>query len=475
MKLRSRIILLFTISLAVNIVAIWFGLTFVLDSISSNLMKKHAESIALNLEHTLVQSAPSLSDLTPAAIKESLLITKHVSDESNSFDVSKILLIGSDLKVLVGYPDEETGADYSSHEDIRNAFLREKSETVVESSVDTQGIKTSYIDVVLWFNLTDGTPLVLEVKLDFARSILLLENQYQHIESAAIAAAIALLAILLGVLLVSISRTAIRPVQRITLAMQNVGKGNLDVRLDEGKKDEFGVLSTRFNEMVAGLKEKEGLYHYVSQSTVDAVRSSVRDEQEHVPVRRNLALFFSDVRGFTTFSESRDPEVVIGVLNKILSAQSKIIKAHSGDIDKFVGDEVMAIFSRTLDAAEAALEIQSELGEIKEELLGLQIGIGIHEGTVLQGDVGSGEIRDFTVIGDAVNTAARLESVAGPGEILVSEDALRSLLKEGTWTGKPKGELRLKGKNIAIKTFALSGRKIAEVDGQTSVSPETTG
>jgi adenylate cyclase len=192
-------------------------------------------------------------------------------------------------------------------------------------------------------------------------------------------------------------------------------------------------------------------------------------------VRRNLALFFSDIRGFTTFSESRDPEVVIAVLNKILSAQSRIIKAHSGDVDKFVGDEVMAIFTSTLDAAEAALEIQGELGKIREELMGLQIGIGIHEGSVLQGDVGSDEIRDFTVIGDAVNTAARLESVAGPGEILISEDALRSLLKLGTWTGKPKGELKLKGKNIAIKTFALSGRKVAGVDGQTFESPGTAG
>jgi len=467
--------LLFAVSLAVNIVAIWFGLTFVLDSISSNLMKKHAESIALNLEHTLIQSTPSFSKLSPETVRQSLLITKHVSDESNSFDVSKILLIGSDLRVLVGYPDEETGADYSGHDDIRNAFLREKSETVVESSTDAQGIKTSYIDVVLWFTLSDTTPLVLEVKLDFARSIMLLENQYQHIESAAIAAAIALLAALLGVLLVSISRTAIRPVQRITLAMQTVGKGNLDVRLEEGKKDEFGVLSLRFNEMVAGLKEKEGLYHYVSQSTVDAVRSSVRDEQEHVPIRRNLALFFSDIRGFTSFSESRDPEVVIGVLNKILSTQSMIIKAHSGDVDKFVGDEVMAIFVNTLDAAEAALEVQSELGRIREELMGLQIGIGIHEGTVLQGDIGSGEIRDFTVIGDAVNTAARLESVAGPGEILVSEDALRSLLRQGAWTGKPKGELKLKGKNIAIKTFALSGKKSGGTSGQTAEFSETAG
>ena len=455
MKLRSRIILLFGISLAVNITAIWFGLTFILDSISSNLMKKHAESIALTLEHTLVRSASSRLDLSPAAVRESMLITKHVSDQSNSFDVSKILLIGNDLNVLVGYPEDETGADYSSHDDIVRAFSSEKPETVVESHVDAQGLKTTYIDVVRWFALADGTPLVLEVKLDFARSIALLENQYKHIESAAIAGAIALLAALLGVLLLSISRTAIGPVQRITAAMQTVGRGSLDVRLEEGKKDEFGVLASRFNEMVAGLKEKEGLYHYVSQSTVDAVRSSVRNEKEHVPVRRNLALFFSDIRSFTTFSESRDPEIVIGVLNKILSVQTRIIKAHSGDIDKFVGDEVMAIFMKTTDAAEAALEIQAELAKIREELMGLQIGIGIHEGIVLQGDVGSGEIRDFTVIGDAVNTAARLESIAGPGEILVSEDALRSLLKTGAWSSAPKGELKLKGKSIGIKTFAL--------------------
>jgi class 3 adenylate cyclase len=456
MRLRTKIALLFGAALALNVAAIWFGLRAVLDGVSSGLMNKHAETVALLLERSAAAVFPGAAGLDPAVVHGQFDIAKSASDSAGSFDVAKILLIGADLRVVAAYPEDEVGADYSGHADIRAAFERKLSATVRETETDAQGRPRRFIDVVRYFELGDGSPLVLEVKLDFARSTAMLEAQYRSAESLAIVLAIGLLALLLGTLLAFISRAAVRPVQRLAEAMRQVGAGSLDVGLAEAGRDEFGDLARRFNEMVVGLKEKEGLSRYVSRGTAAAVKASVRDAADRTPVRRTLTLFFSDIRGFTSFAESRDPAVVIGALNAVLGLQAAVIERRGGDIDKFVGDEVMAVFEDPEPAARAALEIQAEMAARAGELLGLAIGIGLHEGEVMQGDVGSAGQRDFTVIGDAVNTAARLESVAGAGEVLISDAVLRRLLAKGVWRGKAKGKLQLKGKSQEIRAYTLS-------------------
>jgi adenylate cyclase len=242
--------------------------------------------------------------------------------------------------------------------------------------------------------------------------------------------------------------------------MEKVGAGELDISLTRAGNDEFGHMATRFNEMVLGLKERMKLSQYVSRSTVAAVKDSVGSGASgHAVERRHCTLFFSDIRGFTTYSESRDPAQVVSTLNKVLSLQAEIVRRSGGDVDKFVGDEVMAVFPEVLPALEAAFEIQKAMASRRAELDGLAIGIGIHDGNVVQGDVGSDDIRNYTVIGDAVNTAARLESQARAGEILVSESAATRADSQARFAFEERGELKLKGKEIPIRTFSVKGRK----------------
>ena len=460
MKLRTKIFVIFGTTLVINIFVVTFGLTYVLDSLSTKMMKKQAENITMFLQHRVtVAMKDSDQKKILSSITSDFTIAKHISDESRGFELKKILLIKPDYTVIAGYPENETGTSYAAHDDIRDAFKNKNMETVDESSKGKDGIVSKDIDVVSWFTASGGAPLVLEVKLDFAQSIALLEAQYTAIETGAIIIAIALLIGLLGVLLYIMGRTAIRPVIKVTHAMEAVGKGNLEIRLSEESRDEFGLLAKRFNEMVSGLKEKFRLYNYLSKGTIDAVKGSLGESGGHRTTRKILVLFFSDIRGFTTYSESRDPEVVINVLNRILSLQSDIINRFGGDVDKFVGDEVMAVFNDPASAIDAALEIQKKMEQERQSLDGLHIGIGVHLGEVMQGDVGSSDMRDYTVIGDNVNTAARLESVAAGDEILISENIARHEKVRSGYLLKPRGELKLKGKEVAINTYLVTDKK----------------
>jgi adenylate cyclase len=146
-------------------------------------------------------------------------------------------------------------------------------------------------------------------------------------------------------------------------------------------------------------------------------------------------VLFSDIRGFTTFSESHQPEEVVAMLNEILTEQVKVVFKYNGTLDKFVGDELMAFFGAPGDmhlkthasvAVKTAIEIQAKLKALqekwgKEKKEPLYIGIGINTGDMVVGNMGSLERMDYTVIGDNVNLAARLCSAAAKDEIIISE------------------------------------------------------
>ncbi len=462
MQLKTRIFTIFTAALLINVIAIIFGLTTALHNLSEKLMKKQAENMAMFLQNRIIELHKS-GNLNESQLKEEILkdflIASKVAEESRGFELRKILLITPDFRVLAAHPESEIGKDYSAHADIREMFHKKRMETVLESvsgEKNTNSDTPMDVDVVSWFSPDGQKELVLEVKIDFAKSLSLLEEQSRYIEIAAVAVAILLLVGLLTILLYLINRVAVIPVRKVALAMDQVATGNLDVRLADQSRDEFGVLALRFNEMVAGLKEKLQLSRYVSRGTVEAVRHSIQSGvRHHVSERKKLVIFFSDIRGFTTYSESRDPAEVVDVLNKILTLQAKVIKKHNGDIDKLVGDEVMALFETPGAAIEASIEIQKGMISSSSDHDGLMIGIGIYEGEVIHGDIGSEEIKDYTVIGDSVNIAARLQSLASGGEILIPRGIAESLAAHPGYVAHLKGFLKMKGKEEAIETYNI--------------------
>lgn len=156
----------------------------------------------------------------------------------------------------------------------------------------------------------------------------------------------------------------------------------------------------------------------VSKRAVEAMHGAETDAPPE-PRLVDCTLFFSDVRGFTVFSERHAPRRVIDVLNRIIALQVDVLEAAGGDVDKFIGDAVFARFEgqdRAAAAVRAAAEIQRQL---RDGALPLSVGIGIASGAVVAGVIGAADRYDYTVLGDAVNVASRLCSAAGPDETVV--------------------------------------------------------
>lgn len=262
------------------------------------------------------------------------------------------------------------------------------------------------------------------------------------------------LVVVLGLILtLYLRRTVIAPVQFIGTVCSNVTKGDFSGRVAYESNDEIGELGNTVNTMVEGLYERYELSKFVSSSTLRSLR------QDSGGQTATLTLLFSDIRGFTAYTESHDAEVVVSHLNSVLNFQTEIIHEYGGDVDKYVGDEIVAVFSdddQALKACRAALAIQRELHEKSESHYGgLRVGIGINTGSVILGMIGSQTRADFTVIGDNVNTASRLCSAAKPFEVILSESAYRPVKDRAQSTGPYR--LRVKGKSDELRVFKLTG------------------
>lgn len=241
-----------------------------------------------------------------------------------------------------------------------------------------------------------------------------------------------------------------------------MGRGNLDTKIVIRTRDEIGKLSDIFNLTLSELKMKLHLEKYVPQS---ARTIFAGQEKDHLSLgkieRRELAFIFSDVRGFTSFSEKNDPDTVMEVLNLYLSLQAQIIRQHQGDIDDYVGDEIMAHFAgkeKADKAVAAACHIIREIKELNQEralqnLPVFDVGIGVHEGDVVVGNIGTDFRMDFACIGDAVNLTSRLCSSAKAGEILVSKKLFDNVKKP--YSTKELPPLMVKGKAQAIEIISI--------------------
>jgi adenylate cyclase len=191
--------------------------------------------------------------------------------------------------------------------------------------------------------------------------------------------------------------------------------------------------------------------------------------------RREMTVLFSDIRGFTTVSESGAPEEIVAFLNVYFTRMVEVVFRHGGTVDKFVGDMVMALFGAPLDdpehadhAVAAALEMLDELRRLNdawraEGRPALDIGIGINTGPMIAGNIGSEAIMSYTVIGDAVNLGSRLESLnKNYGTRIIISDATRSCLK-GDYVFRPLGDVVVKGKTKAVPIFEVVARSEAPV------------
>jgi adenylate cyclase len=253
--------------------------------------------------------------------------------------------------------------------------------------------------------------------------------------------------------------TVLKPLEIIGGVADKIGEGDLSVHAQVKSQDEIGVLAQRINKMIKGLQERLHLTKFVSDEALTAVEEADLEGLALGGERKEATVLFSDIRGFTSMSEKMEPEDVVNLLNTYFDKQTEVVQNTGGDIDKFVGDELMAVFKGNQmanQAVDCAVKIQKEVQKLNNELgKKIGIGIGINTGSMVMGAMGSKERMDFTVIGDNVNLGARLCSAAAAGEVIISESTKRLLEGNNFQLTKLK-PIIVKGKEKPIQIYRVT-------------------
>jgi class 3 adenylate cyclase len=296
-----------------------------------------------------------------------------------------------------------------------------------------------------------------------------------------ISLALLLLAALLGIsIAAAITRGLVRPVSRLLTGTAAVHQGALDTVVPVTSSDEIGLLTHAFNEMVGELRTKQQIREMFGKYVDPRIVAGLIDRPELTDpkgARREMTILFCDMQGFTSFSEGMTPVGLVNVMNRYLTVLSDPVLRNNGIIDKYIGDAVMAFWGPPFAAAEdqarlaclAAIEQLAALPAFQEELPELtgvrrgfpkiQIRVGIATGEVVVGNIGSEQTRNYTVIGDTVNVASRLEgaSKAYGTRILIGERT-RQLAADAV-EAREIDSVLVVGKSEPERIFELLGRK----------------
>ncbi len=260
-----------------------------------------------------------------------------------------------------------------------------------------------------------------------------------------------------------LARSVTNPLSRLADAVRRIEEGDYNRVVQVNSQDEIGNLASSVNSMAKGLLEKEKVRDLLGK----VVSQQIAEQLLNNPVElggeeRIVTILFSDIRGFTSFCEGLSPQLVLQELNKVLSLISNIIEKHAGVVDKYNGDAVMALFGAPIQSEHDASNAMAASLEIIAALksLGSSLGacVGVTPGLVVAGNLGSSNRLNYSVIGDAVNLAARLESLTR----LYNVSNIVSASSKQAAPGFVYRELdlvRVAGKSEAVRVFELIGRQ----------------
>jgi len=328
--------------------------------------------------------------------------------------------------------------------------------------------KERFVTLVERLNLRNGKAAValqrnLDVELEPFRSL----------EGALLA--VGLVGLLLSVLAVfGIASSLSRPILRLAEDARRVEEGDYTPRpcITLDRHDELGQLSRSFQHMTVGLAERDKVRDVLGKVTSPAIAAELTRRKLLLGgEEKKVTILFSDLRNFTPLSESLQAGELLELLNAYLTSMSQIVDQHGGVVDKYIGDAVMALFGVPLempDQAEqallAALKMRIALGDLNHRLFQprgytIGFGIGIHTGTVVAGNVGSPQRYNYSVIGDDVNVASRLQTLTRnvdyDADIIVSDATLRESTTQ--FQTRMLGEASVKGKQQPVLIHALLG------------------
>ncbi|MBM3566230.1 MAG: adenylate/guanylate cyclase domain-containing protein [Alphaproteobacteria bacterium] len=407
---RRRILPGFALFVAALLAITIFAAHHVTESIYLEQAQRRAESIA----HAVAKSVPAVWDrfLAGGALSpgEMDALREAFAHEVDEFGLVKLKVYDLSARTIFTSDGQGLGAIESGPALKRAVENRRPSLAVGQDP----GEETTYELYVPIFGGGQTLRAVVELYEDV--------GYLDAVMVRAVAAPVAAPAVLLGLLALVLGRLVAR------------AQADIDART--------GAL--------VSLRQK--LETFVSAGAVAAAREA--GGRGRIPSRRvRCTLFHSDVRGFMSFSEANAPEAVVAYLNRVMALQVRIVREHGGDVDKLIGDALLARFDGADAPARAVAAAQAALARVRAENMTPGIGVGVFTGEAILGAVGPEERQDFTVIGDAVNVAARLCSAAIEGELVVdSETAGRA---EGSFG--PEETLQIKGRAqpLAVRRATL--------------------
>jgi class 3 adenylate cyclase len=261
-----------------------------------------------------------------------------------------------------------------------------------------------------------------------------------------------------------------RPIASLTAGVARVARGDLSRPLPSRGRDEVGRLTRAFNAMLEGLRQRDFLRSAFGRYMSPEVAQAILESPEGLRfggAKRVITVLMSDLRGYTRFAEQGDPEEVMEVLNGYLARMADVIIAHGGTINEFLGDGIFAVYGAPVAhpdhaerAAATAVRMQHALVAVNAEharrgLPRFEMGIGLHTGEAVVGNIGSEQRAKYAVVGSAVNVASRIESATVGGQILVSA-ATRATIGELAVVGPPMA-LDVKGLSEPLTVHELRG------------------
>jgi len=394
----------------------------------------------------------------------------------------------SDTEIIFAVDNDGNPAMYTSSPGLKQ---NESLSLMKILNAQSQGLqKASFNGEVYIFQSFYFTP--------FAWHILISEKEqvfFADANSIAFQTIISLCAagVLAVFLLILISQRLINPVRRVVQAMESIIEtADLSSRVDIEYNDETGMLALAFNKMT---EELDRAHSQIKKYAFDAVLAGKKEErirqifQKYVPNdvierffaspekmlvgdNRKLSILFSDIRSFTTISEGMAPDDLVNSLNRYFSGQVDIIYNRKGVVDKYIGDAIMAFWGApekhdddALQSVMSALEMTEGVKKFNENQRKLgkcefQIGIGLNYGEVTVGNIGSERKMDYTVIGDAVNLASRMEGLTKTyhSEVLISESLFEELRSSAQSTGlsfRLLDTVAVKGKTKGVRIFTV--------------------
>ncbi|MGA1823203.1 MAG: adenylate/guanylate cyclase domain-containing protein [bacterium] len=264
-----------------------------------------------------------------------------------------------------------------------------------------------------------------------------------------------------------------RRISKLVIATEEIAKGNYNYKMSITGNDELGHLARAFNKMKQSLWINSLMQKSFGKYVGQEVLNMILKDPESVWLkgcRNEATILFCDIRGFTSYSETNEPEDVVEKLNEYFEIASRVIFDHHGYIDKFIGDSVLAVFGVPAHhekhiemAVRAAVKMQSEFCKAarNDNKLLSSIGIAINTGIVVSGNIGSPVKMEYTVIGDSVNLASRLTRFAGPGEIIVNKNIFEQIGDVIDMIPLP--PRKIKGKSEIVEPYKVNMLNIREM------------